>query len=212
MIICLKILVLFFSVCSSLSFAQAEQDTETQVENRERAKELSKEGYDLNQQSEYEAAIEKLKEAIYADDLYAPSYYNLGFAYEKLEKYNKALESYRRYLRLKPLDHDSYIKTGLMYKKFEKYEKAIEVFTLGINECAQYKGEGDSFSGSDLQDKKMVKGYAFLLWNRAEVYLELKKYEEALTDYKKFQTAYPKDKETKERIMICIENILTNTK
>jgi tetratricopeptide (TPR) repeat protein len=84
---------------------------------------------------EYEAAIEKLSEAIRLDPRHAPAYSSRGSAYLHTGESQAAIQDYDTAIRLAPENPDladDYYNRGFAYQTIGEYRQAIEDFTQAI--------------------------------------------------------------------------------
>ena len=98
------------------------------------------------------------------NDEHIMSHYNRGSIYSDMGLYDKALKDFDRAIELMPSYASTFNNRGLVYEKMQQYEKAIEDYTttLGLEESA------------------------IAYFNRANSYLLLKKYDDALHDYQNY--------------------------
>ena len=92
-------------------------------------------GAELVFAGEYEAAIEKLSEAIRLDPRYAPAYSSRGSAYLHTGESQAAIQDYDTAIRLAPENPDladDYYNRGFVYQTIGEYQQAIEDFTQAI--------------------------------------------------------------------------------
>ena len=64
---------------------------------------------------------------------FAPAWFNLADAYDKLENVEAAIESYRHAIQLQPDDENLYVRLSLLYKSERQDEMAIEVLKEGLS-------------------------------------------------------------------------------
>jgi len=76
---------------------------------------------------QYEKAIPYLERAVELDPLYYEAFYNLGFAYEKMNMYDKALHYYNIAKRIDPEHLRVLAGIADLYDKMDKLEEAIKI-------------------------------------------------------------------------------------
>jgi hypothetical protein len=92
-------------------------------------------GAELVFAGEYEAAIEKLSEAIRLDPRHAPAYSSRGSAYLHTGESQAAIQDYDTAIRLAPENPDladDYYNRGFVYQTIGDYQQAIEDYTQAI--------------------------------------------------------------------------------
>jgi tetratricopeptide (TPR) repeat protein len=102
-------------------------------------------GAELVFAGEYEAAIEKLSEAIRLDPRYAPAYSSRGSAYLHTGESQAAIQDYDTAIRLAPENPDladDYYNRAFAYLTLGEYQQAIEDYTQAIRSSP---GRGDLY-------------------------------------------------------------------
>jgi len=128
--------------------------------------ELLQKGIELYDKEKYDEAIDIYKKIPINDTNYASAQYEMGLTYVALEQYPNAEEVLNDLLDYKinyAIKYQVYVMLGNAYDMDKKPEKAIEVYTEGI---------------------KLYPYQHNLLYNRAVCYELMKKYPEAVADYK----------------------------
>ena len=87
-----------------------------------------KQGIQLFEQGEYEAAILEYDEAIRLDPEYARAYYDRGTVYGALGQYEQAIQEYNEAIRLDPEDVWALGNRGSSYFDLGQYQRAIQDF------------------------------------------------------------------------------------
>lgn len=103
-------------------------------------------------------------EIIDLDAEHVMSYYNRGSIFSDMGLYDKALQDFDKAIELLPDYASTYNNRGLVYEKMQQYEKAIEDYTRTIEK----------------EDSPVAH------FNRANSYVQLNRYDDALDDYKQY--------------------------
>ena len=101
-------------------------------------------------------------------------YYNVAWIWFEQKKYYLALNSINTAIRNQPSFYRSYLLKGFIFEQLEKYENGVEALNKAILEA----------------EKDKQKDF-FLYEVRAELFFELKKYQEAISDYTQAITINP---------------------
>jgi len=119
-------------------------------------------GIALQNNGEYEMALEDYKKSIILNSLHTKSYYNIGIVYSKNERPDSAITYYNKAIAQRKDYIDAYLNRGVAYVSLEEYDKAISDYNFVINLRS---------------DDEMA--YS----NRGIAYSELGRYNEAISDF-----------------------------
>ena len=133
----------------------------------------------LEYQHNYEAAAEKVLQAIQLTGDDALLYTKLAGLYTELDKYDEALAAYSKVAKLRPNDAFIFISIGNIYQTKGDYKQALAAYENALKIFPEYK-------------------YNYL--NIANVQYQLGEYKAGIENYKKFLTAYPNHKEARENL------------
>jgi tetratricopeptide (TPR) repeat protein len=127
--------------------------------------------------SEYENALKDFSKAIELNRNSIDHWFNRGVLYkEYLNNDKKALDDFEQVLRIEPSNIDAINWIGVIYREQNKPELAIEQYDKGI-----------------ALEKNAPESAAFCFSNRAEIFSEQGKLEEALQDYSNAIVLDPKN-------------------
>ena len=120
--------------------------------------------------SEYELAMNFLKEAEKLDD-YNPEIYNdIAFCLERLERFKESLVYYEKYIDSDPFNDSIWFNVGTIYARIENFEKSIEAFDYAL---------------------ALDPGNSSVLYNKAIVYVNTENYVLAIETFKEFLNYEP---------------------
>ncbi len=80
-----------------------------------------------------EDALHHYQRATELEPNFAPAWFNLADAYDKLENVEAAIESYRHAIQLQPDDENLYVRLSLLYKSERQDDMAIEILKEGLD-------------------------------------------------------------------------------
>ncbi|MBK1987338.1 tetratricopeptide repeat protein [Sphaerospermopsis aphanizomenoides BCCUSP55] len=146
-------------------------------------------GYAYSRLKKYQEAITDLTKAIQLDPKNAKYYHIRGLQYGGLEDYKKAIEDLTEAIRLDPKGFSYYASRGFIYLGLKDYKQAISDLTEAIGRDPKnrpYTMAG--FRYSEFKDNKIalssynrMLGLVYL--SRADAYVEIKEYKQAINDY-----------------------------
>ena len=148
-------IVLVLAVAAALWFAVPQTETAVAANN---------EGFNYNNQGEYDKAIVAFNKAIELDPDFALAYNNRGWAYIELEQYEQGIADCTKAIELDPGLALAYSNRGWAYILLGQYEQGIADCTKAI---------------------ELDPGLALAYNNRGWAYIELGQYEQAIADYDK---------------------------
>jgi len=148
-------IVLVLAVAAALWFAVPQTDTAIAANNQ---------GFNYNNQGEYNQAIVAFNKAIELDPNFALAYNNRGWAYIELEQYEQGIADCTKAIELDPSLALAYSNRGWAYIRLGQYEQGIADCTKAIE-----------------LDPSLALAYN----NRGWAYIELEQYEQAIADYDK---------------------------
>jgi len=90
-------------------------------------------GIALQNNGEYEMALEDYKKSIILNSLHTKSYYNIGIVYSKNERPDSAITYYNKAIAQRKDYIDAYLNRGVAYVSLEEYDKAISDYNFVIN-------------------------------------------------------------------------------
>ncbi|MBR5913539.1 MAG: tetratricopeptide repeat protein [Selenomonadaceae bacterium] len=172
--------------------------------NAELAEEKFKEGQKIYNNNDFEKAILKFNEVIELNPNHAETYNLLGMSYYRLGKFEKAVENYTKAIELNPKNASNYSGRGFSYEELGKYEEALADFQEAGRVFPNYRHIGKIISNiyfkmgryeeslAEITDD--IDRYEFIdrghpdfggYVQRAKIYKELKKYDEAIADCNK---------------------------
>ena len=100
-------------------------------------------------QKEYEKSIEHYAQAIQRNPNHAPTYYNRGLAYYKMDEADDAFADFSKAIELNPNYAEAYSNRGIVYYKRGEFERAIEDYTKAIelnpNYAPAYNNRGIAY-------------------------------------------------------------------
>lgn len=112
-------------------------EEETQNIKKEEARnaeeELIKEGQDIFNKGEFNAAEKKFLEAIKNDPAASQAYHFLGMIYLRQKLYKGAIAALEKTTQLDPLDDTAFNNLGLSYMNTDNYAQAVEKFEKSIS-------------------------------------------------------------------------------
>jgi tetratricopeptide (TPR) repeat protein len=121
-----------------------------------------KEGMMLLQSGGYRSSVDAFTRAIEESPKYAMAYIRRGRAYHHLGEYQKAIADYDQTLTLKQYEAEAYYGHGDAARALGDYPQAIADYTASLKK----------------------RWTAFVMWERAETYREMKETQSAFADYK----------------------------
>lgn len=133
----------------------------------------------LEYQHNYEAAAEKVLQAIQLTGDDAMLYTKLAGLYTELGKYEEALSAYQKVSKLRPNDAFIFISIGNIYQTKGDYKESLAAYESALKIFPEYK-------------------YNYL--NIANVQYQLGEYKSGVDNYQKFLSAYPQHKEARENL------------
>jgi tetratricopeptide (TPR) repeat protein len=193
----------------TLASSLAANDLESAQLEREHALKSNAVGLAYYKEGNLNDAIEQFKLALEADFTFASIYYNQGLVYESVQNLSMAEANYQMFKTLKPRDHDGYIKLSIVLKNQRRLHDSLEVLEEGMKKCLKFSGGSDSSALAMTEEPEIIDGYAYLIWNRGEVYFAMKNFKKAKADYEAYLAAKPGDNDAKLKILEC-ERELSN--
>lgn len=148
-----------------------EKDQKKQVELEEDKEEdvLIREGQDLLNKDQLEAAEKKFLSAIKIDPVSARAYHFLGMIYLRQKIYKGAIATLEKAVKIDPLNDVAFNNLGSAYLGVENYEKAAESFekSVSLNDkiAHRYLNLGIAYNHLKNHDKA-----AIALENAAKIY------------------------------------------
>jgi tetratricopeptide (TPR) repeat protein len=150
----------------------------------------------------------------------ARAYSNRGSIYKEQKKYEEAISCYNEAIKINVADHEAYTNRGGVYFELNKFDRALEDYkkamTIKPNYVPAYDNTGALF-GMRLQydsalrylDKALQINpqYTPSYRNRGLVNVELGRFTEAISDFKKFLEHQVNDPDVMNMIGICYRNI-----
>jgi tetratricopeptide (TPR) repeat protein len=113
---------------------------------------------------DYESATANLMEYLKTKPEDHEAWYNLGYAYFKLNRYDEVIGAYKKAVEIKPDMHEAWYNLGNTYFKLKRYDKAIEAYKKAVE----------------------IKPDMHEAWyNLGSTYIKLENYDEVIKAYKK---------------------------
>ncbi len=95
-------------------------------------KRLYNEGNTLMKKGEYEAALEKYKQAIALDSTHYRAYYGMGLAYKKLRRWEDAIAAFRKAISINKTYDKAIFALGKTLADLDRKEEALKVYKEAI--------------------------------------------------------------------------------
>ncbi len=143
------------------------------------ATELYQEACSLEYQHDYNAAADKLKEAIKISPEDSMLLTKLAGIYTELNDYDNAVDMYTKAIEIKPNDAFIYISLGSIYETQSKYKEALSAYENALRIFPEYK-------------------YNYL--NLANVQYQMKDYKSAIENYRLFLDTYAQHWEARKSL------------
>jgi protein O-mannosyl-transferase len=139
----------------------------------------------LREEKNYELAIQYYNEALSINSIDEESYMNRGNVYKDLGNFDLAYADYRKALSLKPENPEGWDNLGALYGIKGQYDSSLYYLSRAI---------------------KALPDYMPAYKNRALAYLNIKRYNDAINDFKKF-LQYDDDADIHNAIGVCYQNM-----
>jgi tetratricopeptide (TPR) repeat protein len=152
----------------------------------------------------FDDAIAALSQAIDLEPNYADAYSNRGLAYYEKREYAQALEDFKQAIIINPNDEKAHNNAALVYYRQQDYPNAETHYQLALSLSAEEKpyhadvhnNLGAIYAKKGMQQealnaynnairitKALNLGYTDAFYNRANLFYDLKRYDEAIADY-----------------------------
>ena len=126
------------------------------------AEEYFSRGYNAQENSWHEMAIEYYQKAIAANPNYASVYYNMGLAYDDLQDYREAIRCYQKAIAIDPNYAYAYNNMGFTYDELQDYREAIRCYQKAVaidpNYAKAYSNMGNAYYNLG-NTKEQIKNY-----------------------------------------------------
>lgn len=124
------ILVLLLAACAQTPDRQTQQgkDTEVLESANSRARVHTELAAQYYARQQYSVALQEIRDAMRADNAYAPAFMMLGLVHEALLEDKEAEESYRRAIQLAPAYSEAHNNYGLFLCRKKQYSEAMREF------------------------------------------------------------------------------------
>lgn len=174
--------ILSFLILTSCDFTSAESYYNQAIE--------------LSQQKKYESAILLFDKAIEKKDNFRPALINRAYCKAEIGDYEEAIKDYETVIQFDPDNTFALCEIGYNWSTLKNHEKAIDFYTKALNtEGALYTSLNSERQKIAINTNIEVKLFdnnadynvldCQIYYNRGIEYFELKKYEKAITDFKK---------------------------
>jgi tetratricopeptide (TPR) repeat protein len=178
-------------------------------------------GARLQQEGEWEAAIEEYTRAIETDPEYADAYMRRGDLWFSLGEHVKAIVDFSRVIEINPLLADAFIRRGIARMEsgdcgpaLADFDRAIELDPFSVR---AYNCRGELLAGEDdltgaldsySQAIRVDPANALAFYNRGLIRERMKQYAEAIRDYESAAALSPElAHKARQRIDFCRRNL-----
>ena len=157
-------------------------------------------------QKEYEKSIGHYTQAIQLNPNHAPTYYNRGLAYYKMDEADDAFADFNKAIELNPNYAEAYSNRGIVYYKKGEFEHAIEDYTKAIelnpNYAPAYNNRGIAYRHGGNYERAIedcaraieLDPNNFAIYaNRGLAYNSKSNYERAIKDFDRVVELKPDD-------------------
>jgi len=143
------IVLLLFLIAGQIIYGQS---------NKEKALELGNQGVRLEDNGEYEKAIQLFMEAQKIDPAKVDYPYEIAYSYYQLKQYDKVIDTAEKLTQYKDVEDVVYELLGNTYDQLGKTDKAIETYQAGLK---KFPDSGRLYLEMGIMQKDNNKGLAY---------------------------------------------------